>query len=138
MRASDYQSAASEHERGLAAFVASPYRKRFREALKTPKLRDRLRARFAHTNYLDPRFANRLTSGNRSVPAILTSLRQRGAPDKCHIFSENDDIDGREMEIDDAIAAIHSRGWGTFVSCLPGKLAYFEDEHGERHLLEHP
>jgi hypothetical protein len=128
----------AEHENGLAKFVLPDHRPRFRESLQDERLRKRLRAKLAHFNYLDARFSKRLTSGNRNVESILTELRRRGAPTTCYVMSENDDVDARTMDLEEALRAVFSEGWGTFLSCIPGKLAYFEDEHGERHILEQP
>jgi hypothetical protein len=48
---------------------------------------------------------------------IPVNLRQRGAPDDCHVISENIELDGKRR-------------------CVPGVLAYFEGEGPERPL--HP
>jgi hypothetical protein len=128
----------AEHENGIAGFVSPDHRPRFRESLQNERLRKRLRSKFAHFNYLDPRVAQRLTSGNRNVESILTELRKRGAPTTCYVMSENDDIDARTMDLEEALRAVFSEGWGTFLSCIPAKLAYFENEHGERHILQRP
>ena len=55
-------------------------------------------------------------------------LRQKGAPDSCYVMSDNPDIDGREMPLTDALSKTVGMDAGTLVSCIPGKLAYFEME----------
>jgi hypothetical protein len=62
-------------------------------------------------------------------------LRDRGAPATCVLFSAAADLDAREMPLDNALAAVVGWNPGTFISCIPGRLAYFEDEEG-RYLLE--
>jgi hypothetical protein len=53
---------------------------------------------------------------------------RKGAPDTCYVISEDDDLDGKEMPLAEALKTIIGRGIGTFLSCVPGRLAYFEDE----------
>jgi hypothetical protein len=124
-----------EHERGLALFVSPSYRHRFLVSLKSEKTRERLQGSLAHFSHLDPRFATRLTAGHRSIEAVLQELRTHGAPKECYVFSENREITGRFMELTAAVEAVFSQTWGSFISCIPGRLAYFEDEYGERHIL---
>ena len=39
------------------------------------------------------------------------------------------------MGLSEALAEVIGRGMGTFISCLPGKLAYFEgEERNERYI----
>jgi hypothetical protein len=50
-------------------------------------------------------------------------------------MSSGDELDGREMELSEALSGIIGSGVGAFVSCLPGKLAYFESEEmSERYI----
>ena len=35
----------------------------------------------------------------------------------------------------EAVAEVAIGGWGTIISCLPGQLAYYYDECGERRML---
>jgi hypothetical protein len=52
-------------------------------------------------------------------------------------MSDNRDIDGHEMSLSDALAKTVALGSGTFISCLPGKLGYFElEDLSERYILE--
>jgi hypothetical protein len=51
-----------------------------------------------------------------------------GAGSKCRVTSENLDLDGREMDLDAALKETIGYGMGTIISCIPGRLAYFEDE----------
>ena len=68
---------------------------------------------------------------------IEVSLRAKGAPDTCHVLSESAALDGREIPLASAHADIVGQGMGAFVSCIPGKLGYFESEElGERYMLE--
>jgi hypothetical protein len=127
-----------EHERGLARFLVGEWRARFRESLAPAKRRDTLRSQLPHLTHLDPRFA---TSTHESASVLAAQLREKGATDRCYLLSEDPDLDGRELPLDEALAAIADAGsrHATFISCVPGKLAYFHGtESGDRYLLELP
>ncbi|HSH59004.1 MAG TPA: hypothetical protein VK988_05055 [Acidimicrobiales bacterium] len=52
-------------------------------------------------------------------------------------MSENDEVDGQVMLLEDALAEIVGQGMGALVSSVPGRLAYFEGEgQNERYLLD--
>ena len=130
--------AGEEHERGLARFLVGEWRARFRESLAPAKRRDTLRSQLPHLTHLDPRFA---TPTHESGRVLAAQLREKGAEDHCYLLSEDPDLDGRELSLEEALAAIADSGspHATFISCVPGKLAYFHGkESGDRYLLELP
>ena len=68
---------------------------------------------------------------------IAERLRDAGAPEKCWAMSSNPDIDGRAMQLDEALDETVGSTFGTLLICIPGHLAYFEgEEPGERYLLK--
>ena len=56
-----------------------------------------------------------------------------GAPETCHVIGGKHD--GEDVELLTALKQIVGYGTGTVLSCVPGKLAYFEGEIRERFLL---
>jgi hypothetical protein len=40
----------------------------------------------------------------------------------------NPDLDGRRLNLEQVIAAVVGTGIGTILSCIPGRLAFFEGE----------
>ena len=52
-------------------------------------------------------------------------------------MSANDELDGREIGLSEALTAVIGSGWGTFVSCVPGVLAYFESEEPTERYICH-
>ena len=60
----------------------------------------------------------------------------KGAPETCYALSEDSDLDGKELPLVDALSEIVGACMGTFLSRIPGKLGYFEDE-GQHWILEH-
>jgi hypothetical protein len=55
------------------------------------------------------------------------------------VLSDHPELHSTEVDLDDALTRIVGFGYGTLISCLPGRLAYFEgEEMRERYLLERP
>jgi hypothetical protein len=121
----------------LRAFIAPERQERFLALLGSERGREKLRRALAHLAALDARYARRLPSAEQTVDGIGRELRARGAPAECVQLAEDAALDGQRLPLDDALRAVVGRGMGAFVSCVPGRLAYFEGESvGERYLLE--
>jgi hypothetical protein len=98
-----------------------------------------LRSQLPHLSHLDPRFATPVRE--QTARELGAQLREKGAEDRCYLLSEDPALDGRELPLDEALAAVVDGGshHATFVSCLPARLAYFHDaEPGNRYVLELP
>ena len=93
------------------------------------KRRGDIRALLDHHITLDPRSSQQLLGGDQFPPRVEEILRKRGAPDRCFVVSSNTGLDGREMALREALDAVIGCGEGAFISCIPGKLGYFEFEH---------
>ena len=126
------------HEEQFArAFVIPEKRARYLSMLESKRGRKKLLNGLNHCHDLDPRFAKLIPSNEQSEGEIEKLLRQRGAPDKCHVMSDNPNIDNREMSLTDALSKTVAMDAGTLISCVPGKLAYFEMEGFDgRYILE--
>jgi hypothetical protein len=124
------------HEKAVVhGFIIPVQRERYLEFLKSPKNRKKFINVLAHFKHLDPKFATSI-SGNQSNPsALLKLLFGKGAGIKCWVISENAELDGKEIDLQTALKETVGRRMGTFISCIPGKLAYFGDEDG-RFILE--
>ncbi len=120
------------HEEALIRAFIVPFRRaRWLESLASSKRRPKFLDRLNHCDDFDERYCTPLES-NANVVAVLTA---RGAPDTCYVVSDSPDIDGRELPLAEAVGESELGGWGTILSCLPGRLAYFYGEKGERRLL---
>jgi|SRR5215469_16388156 len=129
-------SAQVEHEEALVrAFILPQRRDRYLEMVAKPKKRQVFTESLAHFKHLDMRFAVRIPPNQQHANEIAKILKSKGAPATCYAFSEWDEIDGRDISLDDALKAVVGGGMGTFLSCIPGRLAYFEDED-QRWILE--
>jgi hypothetical protein len=126
------------HEEQFARFfIVAKKRDRYLTLLESKKGRPSLLSGLNHCHDLDPRYATLIPSNQQSATTIESLLRQKGAPDSCYVISTNRDIDGREMSLTDALAETVGVNMGTFISCVPGKLGYFEMEDlSERYILQ--
>jgi hypothetical protein len=115
----------------IDAFIATHRRERWRLSLGSPQRRHKFLDCLNHCRDFDPRYAQSLAS-NTDVRALLQS---HGAGERCYVVSAAAEIDSQELPLSDAIAAAAQHGWGTILSCLPGRLAYYYDERGERRFL---
>jgi|SRR5215469_9344558 len=130
----------AEHEQGtIRAFIEPDKRARFLGFLANPKTREKFTKALAHFRWFDQRFATpiphkvdpklklweRHTQGIEDIHALLKS---KGAGLTCWVISEDAEIDGRELDLRTALEHVNGREIGTILSCVPGKLAYFEGE----------
>ena len=118
------------HEEALVEFVDPYFRRRFRASLAEPRLRRKLTRRFGHFDDLDGRYATRLKP-RASASEVELLLRQKGAPRMCYVVSEHTELDGQWLTLSEALGLIVASGIGTFLSCQPGHLGFFEDEDAQ-------
>ena len=118
----------SHEEQFARCFVVPEKRARYLALLESKHGRAKLLNGFNHCHDLDPRFAKEIPSSQQSADSIEALLRRKGASDTCYVMSDNSAIDGKEMSLPEALSATVGMDCGTFISCVPGKLAYFELE----------
>ncbi len=121
----------SVEEALVDAFIVRAKRERYKAFLANPKRRRSIVEKLDHCGDIDLRYATEIPS-NVDVAAFL---RGRGAPPSCHLISAASTLDGKQMDLKDAIAEVEARMSGTLVGCIPGRLAYYYDEAGTRRLL---
>lgn len=127
----------NEHEAGFVrCFVIAKKRDRVAMLLSSPKRRKEFLKTLAHYGDLDVRHAMAVSPKVAHTPEEwLKFLTSKGAPDKCWVISEDVLRDGKECGLLEALRETIGAGMGTVLSCIPGKLGYFEDEDQQR-LLE--
>ncbi len=96
--------------------------------LLNPKKRKKFTLQLAHCKHLDARFMFEITGAQSHPPDIERLLRSKGAPVDCYVISEYSEWDGKFMPLAAALKGVVGYDMGTVVSCIPGKLAYYEDE----------
>jgi hypothetical protein len=119
----------NDHEQGFVGFLAGPSRRRIKTLLELGAKRRRdVRSLLDHTVQLDPDFSHHITGSDAFPGPIEGRLLKLGAPAKCYVLAANIDLDARVMPLRDALDAIIGKGAGAFVSCIPGRLGFYESE----------
>ncbi len=117
------------------AFVLPRKRERYAELLNTKRGREKVRLSLDHFGDLDLRFCQKPAPSMQHPGAIVKTLTSLGAPDTCYVMSSWDHLDGRQMNLFDAVNEAVGCGMGCAISCIPGVLGYFESEEvGERYV----
>jgi hypothetical protein len=129
----------SGEERLLARFIVRTKRERYVEMISHPKKRQKFLRELAHFKALDPRYFISIPPNQQYPEQIAAILTQKGAPRICWVTSEDAELDEKEMPLLQALKEVVGRQMGTFLSCVPGRLAFFEGEEvGARWILERP
>ena len=115
----------------VRAFIAPHRRSRWLSSLGSAKRRGRFLDCLNHCADFDPRYARPLSSS----ADVVVLLRSQGAPTTCYVISATASLDGREMLLAEAVAEAEQAGWGTLMSCIPGRLACYIDESGTKRRL---
>jgi hypothetical protein len=126
------------HEEGFVrAFIEKSKQDRCLSFLSTQKNRRKFTVELSHFKWLDERFAHPIPVNTaHTVKEMATLLRSKGAGPTVWIISEQSNIDAaQELGLENALGEIWGRGIGSILSCIPGRLGYFEDED-EHRLLE--
>lgn len=122
----------SAHEEATVhAFIIPSRRTRWLQKLASSKHRRAFLERLNHCHDFDDRYASPLSSNADA----LATLRSYGAPDICHVISDDPDIDGQAMPLIDSIDQVELRGFGTLISSIAGRLACYFDESGSKRRL---
>ncbi len=122
----------NEHEeKFITSFLLKEKRNRWQTQLNDPQKRSEHLNRLNHFHDLDEKYVTWLKR-NADIEQLL---RQSGSPEQVYILSAFINIDGKFMILADAIDQTVRGGWGTIISCIPGRLAYYYDECDERRAL---
>jgi hypothetical protein len=121
----------------IQQFIVPAKRDRYFSLMRSNKGRRKLLDGLNHPKDLDMRCVCSLQPNAQTVNQIEVLLKSKGAFERCHIISSDPDLDGSEMLLHDALEQTLGKGSGTIISCISGKLAYFEgEEQNERYILE--
>ncbi len=123
----------------VRAFVASHQKRRFLALLVNERGRAKFLEYLPHSCCLDARFATKIPT---AMPDdVELELRQLGAPEDCYVIwlGGSARFNRKRMPLGEALQAVFYHSMGGFISCIPGRLAYFEEEdRGERYLCYRP
>src|SRR5260221_7594345 len=93
--------------RVVRAFVAPERKERYLEGLSNPKRRSKILDRLNHhIDDIDSRYRMPLPPERHSPAAVEELLRSRGAPSVCYVMSSWSRLDGREMQLGEALSDV--------------------------------
>lgn len=112
------------------AFVWKNRRERALFELGSRLKRWRFLNRLCHdyAGVFDGRYLQPFPELGHDPAGLLKRLRGLGAGGTCHVISSNDDVDGKQIGLGDAIQATLGFGFPSILICAPDSLAYFEAE----------
>lgn len=118
-----------DHEQAFVeTFIVKPKRTRYLEKLASDKHRRKFLSRLHHNLDYVSELATQIPPGEQTVDLIQAKLRSLGAPDECHVITAGADLDGRQLLLQEALNCFVGMGDGVVLSCIPGRLAYYESE----------
>ncbi len=99
--------------------------------LGNPRKRQKTLNDVLRTQHWDTRVVVKLPPSRGTVDDVLRELRSRRAPTEAYVISTDAALDGRLLSLEEAVRALVAvrPGGGVFISCIPGRLAYWESEH---------
>jgi hypothetical protein len=123
--------------RMISAFLGKGREERWEEVLARPKGRKKFLARLCHEKEISRECMIPIPHLQRFAPAVYDRLRKLGAPDSCHVISDNSSIDGKDMPLLNALEQVVDRLSGTTIVCVPNRLGYYfsEERNGQYILL---
>lgn len=119
----------------VGSFIVRARRERALEFLVSSKNRHKFTRELDHHGqyYFIPECIRSIEPRYQHPPNIADILRAMGAPETCHVIGGVHD--GEDIELLTALWQVVGYGTGTVLSCIAGRLAYFEGEIRERFLL---
>ena len=118
----------------MAAFLSKDARARARELLWSAR-RSKWTGRLPHWVEFDTGTALAIEASSHTAESIERLLRKAGAKDHCWLVSENSDLDGNSLPLREALDRVVGQGFATVISCLPGRLGYYEGEGPRNRLI---
>lgn len=120
-----------EYEEALIKkFFKKRIQDRFIFELSSPKKRSTALGRLSHghSNVLIEKYLIEIPTPNSYYIETAKLLREYGAGEFCYSLSFHIGIDGKHLPLLDVLEKAVGYGLPSFISCIPGKLAYFEAE----------
>jgi len=112
----------------IKSFVVKDRQRRYIDLLSTTKGRIKFRAYIAHFKDLNHQFCTTIPTDVSQSIDLYNLLKSKNAPETCYVISSNSALDKKTLLLKDATKDLFCSGVDYFLSCIPGKLAYFEGE----------
>lgn len=121
----------------VKSFIQPSKHERLIDFLASPKKRRKATDSLYHLSDLKEQHIVQIQLGGLNYQQIVQLLHERGAPKTCWVISTNSAFDAKELELDFVLSEILGGSFGSVLSCIPGKLAYYEGESpNNRYILQ--
>jgi len=121
----------------VTGFIVQSKRERYAGFLGSAKARRKFSDALYHFNDFDPAVVVELPASLETREGVLKELQRRGAGPTCYIISTDADLDRTTSDLSDAVNQIFAVVEGTIISCVPGRLAYYEGEAPKNRFILH-
>lgn len=118
----------------ISSFVLKERQERYKNLIATSKGRKKFRAYIAHFKDFNSKDYTPLNNCQDFLQ-LYYLLKSKGAPDLCYIISEHSDYDMQDLPLLQATENLFNSGVSYFLSCIPGKLVYYEGEEFNKKIL---
>lgn len=113
----------NEHERRLIEIFVTPEKKDvYLALLRSKNGRDKFINELPRFKGLDKKYALKNELNKKDIIKELVS----GGSDNCYVISGSKEYDTKTMPIKDAVDMVFESESGAIISCIPGKLIYYE------------
>ena len=112
----------------ILPFVRENRRDRWKELSLKPKGRKKLLTTLWNGDDFDRSLMTKIDPAERTASTVLVKLRKLGAPIRCHLISARPTLDAKDLDLISALDLVFNSAPGTIISCVPGTLAYYEND----------
>jgi len=120
----------------ISAFIIKEKKERYLNLLSSKKGRAKFRLKLPHLQDINKTYLHKIAPNEQNIAHILNQLRSYNSPPNCHIMAEHSKYDQKTMQIEDALQTLFASGISYIISCIPGKLLYYEGENiNERYMI---
>jgi hypothetical protein len=114
------------HEEALVkAFIPAHRQERFLEIIAKPKKRAKLLNDLSHFKAFNPQFMVAVPPNQQNPSDLAKLLKAKGAGAKCYVMSENQDLDGHELDLETALKQGRRRSDGHPHLMCAGEIGIF-------------
>ncbi len=112
----------------VRSFIQPNKHERLINFLASPKKRRKATDSLYHMSDLNELHIVQIDLNGFTPHQVAQQLYDRGAPKTCRVISTNSRFDAKELELEFVLSEVIGWSDGTVLSCIPGKLAYYEGE----------
>jgi len=112
----------------ILPFLREDRRSRWSELFPKPKGRKKLLKTLWNGDDFDRNLMLQVDPAERTVQQLSFKLRGLGAPTTSHLISARPSLDGKDLDLTTALRTVLNLAPGTMICCVPGKLAYYEND----------